>query len=156
MPDAIREILGEGGLPANRLAVEVTETAISTDDEPSVVEVLGEVRKVGVNMVAIDDFGIGHSSLARLGRLPIDTVKIDRALIADIARKETAAVVRGMIELAHAVDLTVIAEGVEDAKTWDWLAEMSCDAIQGFQLSHPMPSDELPGWVEAHAAAPHP
>ena len=152
LADAIREILSDGGLPATRLAVEVTESAVSVDDEPSVIEALGEVRGVGVKMVAIDDFGIGHSSLARLGRLPIDTVKIDRALIADSSHPETAAVIRGMIELAHSVQLTVIAEGVEDARTWDWLAEANCDAIQGFQLSRPMPVDDLPEWLAAHAA----
>jgi EAL domain-containing protein (putative c-di-GMP-specific phosphodiesterase class I) len=156
LPSAISQILGDGGLPARRLAVEVTETAVSVADEPAVIEVLGEIRRIGVSMVAVDDFGIGHSSLARLGRLPIDTVKIDRALIADSARRETAAVIRGMIELAHAVDLTVIAEGVEDAKTWDWLVEVNCDAIQGFHLSRPMPPEELPGWIDAHAGAAHP
>jgi EAL domain-containing protein (putative c-di-GMP-specific phosphodiesterase class I) len=155
LPNAIGEVLSVGGLPANRIAVEVTETAVSVEDEPVVIEVLGEIRQVGVNMVAIDDFGIGHSSLARLGRLPIDTVKIDRALIADSARPETAAVIRGMIELAHAVDLTVIAEGAEDAKTWNWLVEVKCDAIQGYQLGRPMPPDELSGWLNAYEPAAH-
>jgi EAL domain-containing protein (putative c-di-GMP-specific phosphodiesterase class I) len=153
LPDAIGQILRDGGLPASRLAVEVTESAVSVEDESAVIEVLGQIRRVGVRMVAVDDFGIGHSSLARLGRLPIDAVKIDRALIADSARPETAAVIKGMIELAHAVDLTVIAEGVEDPRTWDWLLELRCDAIQGFQLSRPMPPDDLPGWLEAHERA---
>jgi len=60
-------------------------------------------------------------------------------------------VIRGMIELAHSVQLTVITEGVEDARTWDWLADANCDAIQGFQLSRPMPVDDLPEWLAAHA-----
>jgi EAL domain-containing protein (putative c-di-GMP-specific phosphodiesterase class I) len=153
LPDAIGEVLSDGGLPPTRIAVEVTETEISRDDERSVIEVLEEIRRLGVSMVAVDDFGIGHSSLARLGRLPIDTVKIDRTLIADSARPETAAVIRGMIELAHAVDLTVVAEGVEDETTRDWLVVANCDAIQGFQLSRPMPPDELPRWLETHATA---
>ncbi|MFL5908855.1 MAG: EAL domain-containing protein [Solirubrobacterales bacterium] len=153
LPDAIGEILVSGGLPASRLAVEVTESAISSAEESAVIEVLGELRRVGVGMVAIDDFGIGHSSLFRLGRLPIDIVKIDRALIADSTRPETAAVIKGMIELAHSVDLTVVAEGVEDARTWDWLVEANCDAIQGFQLSRPMPPEQLPQWLAAHQGA---
>jgi EAL domain-containing protein (putative c-di-GMP-specific phosphodiesterase class I) len=154
LPDAIGEVIGDGGLPPARIAVEVTESAISSDDERSVIEVLRELRQVGVGMLAIDDFGIGHSSLARLGRLPIDTVKIDRALIADSSRPETAAVIGGMIELAHAVDLTVVAEGVEDAKTWDWLVAANCDAIQGFHLSRPMPPEELTGWLSAREPVP--
>jgi EAL domain-containing protein (putative c-di-GMP-specific phosphodiesterase class I) len=153
LPEAIGEILRDGGVPASRIAVEVTESAISDEDEGSVIDVLAEIRGTGVGMVAIDDFGIGHSSLARLGRLPIDTVKIDRALIADSDRPETAAIIRGMVELAHSVDLTVIAEGVEDPTTWDWLVAANCDAIQGFQLSRPMPPEELPEWLDAHVRA---
>jgi EAL domain-containing protein (putative c-di-GMP-specific phosphodiesterase class I) len=153
LPDAIGEILREGGVPASRIAVEVTESAISGEDEAAVIDVLAEIRGVGVGMVAIDDFGIGHSSLARLGRLPIDTVKIDRALVADSDRPTTAAVIRGMVELAHSVDLMVIAEGVEDATTWDWLVAANCDAIQGFQLSRPMPPEELTGWLDARVRA---
>ena len=153
LPDAIGEILGNGGLPANRIAVEVTESALSSDDESAVIDVLAKLRRAGVGLVAIDDFGIGHSSLARLGRLPIDIVKIDRALIADSGRPETAAVIKGMIDLAHSVKLTVIAEGVEDGKTWDWLVDANCDAIQGFMLSRPMPPDQLPQWLEAHQGA---
>lgn len=155
LPGAIDQILADGGVPASCLAVEVTESAVSVEDEPTVVEVLGQIRQLGVSMVAVDDFGIGHSSLARLGRLPIDTVKIDRALIADSARDETAAVIRGMIELAHAVDLTVIAEGVEDARTWDWLVVARCDAIQGFHLSRPMPPDGLSEWLQTHEHPAH-
>ena len=154
LPGAIDQVLGNGGLRASRIAVEVTESAISSDDETKVIETLGELKRTGVEMVALDDFGIGHSSLARLGRLPIDTVKIDRTLIADSERPETAAVIRGMIELAHAVDLTVVAEGVEDTKTWDWLVEANCDAIQGFKLSRPLPPDQLPAWLDDHVRAP--
>jgi EAL domain-containing protein (putative c-di-GMP-specific phosphodiesterase class I) len=150
LPEAIDEVIGDVGLQTGRIAIEVTESAISSDDEMRVVEVLGQLKRAGVTMVAVDDFGIGHSSLARLGRLPIDTVKIDRTLIADSERPETAAVIRGMIELAHAVNLTVVAEGVEDARTWDWLVKARCDAIQGFKLSRPMPPEELPGWLEAY------
>jgi len=151
--EAMEKVIGTNGPPATPLAVEVTETAISTEDEQVVIESLSALKRNGIGLIAIDDFGIGHSSLARLGRLPIDVVKIDRALIADSAEPNVATVIQGMIELAHAVDLTVVAEGVEDAKTWEFLVDADCDAIQGYHLSRPMPPNELPGWLEAHERA---
>ncbi len=150
LPDVIGEILGESNLPASRLAVEVTETEISRWDESLIVKALEGLRQLDLKMVAIDDFGIGHSSLARLARLPVDTVKIDRTLIADSARPKTGAVIEGIVHLAHSVGLTVIAEGAEDAKTWEWLIQVHCDALQGFNLSRPMPAEQLAGWLEAH------
>ena len=156
LPEAIGRIIEKSGLPASRLGVEVTETAISGTDEADVIAVLGALQQAGVDMVAIDDFGSGHSSLARLARLPIDTVKIDRSLIADNARAETAALVEGMIKLLHAVGMTVVAEGAEDASTWDWLVESDCDAIQGFELSRPMPLERLRAWLGAREANPSP
>jgi EAL domain-containing protein (putative c-di-GMP-specific phosphodiesterase class I) len=153
LANAIGEALGRGGLSPSRLAVEVTETAVSAEDEATVIESLSAIQRIGVGRMAIDDFGIGHSSLARLGRLPVDTVKIDRKLIADSDRAETAAVIRGMIELAHAVQLTVVAEGVEDARTWDWLIGANCDALQGFHLSRPMPPEALSEWLATRQGA---
>lgn len=152
LPEQIVRVAEAAGLPLRRLAVEVTEGAIAAGDD-SIAEVLERIRRLGVGLIAIDDFGIGHSSLARLGRLPIDALKIDRALIADVAREDTRAIVHGIVELAHAIDLTVIAEGVEDERAFALMREMGCDAVQGFHLSRPLPAADLDAWVALHATA---
>lgn len=152
LPDQIERLMAGVGFPVGRLAIEVTESAIAAGDE-SIAAVLERLRRLGVGMIAIDDFGIGHSSLARLGRLPIDALKIDRALIADLRREDTRAIVRGIVQVAHAIGLTVVAEGVEDARTWALLREMGCDAVQGFHLSRPLPASELSAWISEGVTA---
>jgi EAL domain-containing protein (putative c-di-GMP-specific phosphodiesterase class I) len=148
LPGLIDRLLREGGLPAPRLAVEVTEAAIATGGE-GVTEVLSGIKRQGVGMIAIDDFGVGHSSLARLARLPIDTLKIDRELVADLDRERTGAVVRGIVQLARALELTVVAEGVEDEPTWRSLRGMEVDAAQGSHLCPPLPAEELRRWLSS-------
>jgi diguanylate cyclase len=98
--------------------------------------------------IAIDDFGTGHSSLAYLKRLPVDEVKIDRSFVKDIATDATdRIIVRSTVDLAHSLGLKVVAEGVEDALTMDLLAELGCDAVQGFHLSRPLRGHDLTHWL---------
>ncbi len=108
--------------------------------------------------LSIDDFGTGYSSLVYLQRLPVVEVKADRSFVSTLATvKDDAVIVRSIIDLAHNLSLTVVAEGVEDQETLDLLLEFGCDAAQGYFFSRPVPADELVPWlgdVALRGAAP--
>ncbi|MGW5716350.1 sensor domain-containing protein [Amycolatopsis sp. NPDC003865] len=141
---AVRDALAHTGLPAGALCLEVTESALMRDQEAA-AEVLASLRSLGV-LLAIDDFGTGYSSLAQLRRLTLDTLKIDRSFITGIAESRDAeAIVTSIIAMAHAVDLTVIAEGVESAEQVDLLRALGCDQAQGYHLGRPVAAAELFG-----------
>ncbi|MEU0794736.1 EAL domain-containing protein [Amycolatopsis sp. NPDC005961] len=141
---AVQDALANTGLPAGALCLEVTESALMRDQEAA-AEVLASLRSLGV-LLAIDDFGTGYSSLAQLRRLTLDTLKIDRSFITGIAEsRDAAAIVTSIIAMAHAVDLTVIAEGVETAEQVDLLRSLGCDQAQGYHLGRPVAAAELFG-----------
>jgi diguanylate cyclase (GGDEF)-like protein/PAS domain S-box-containing protein len=141
---AVQDALTSTGLPAAALCLEVTESALMRDQEAA-AEVLAALRSLGV-LLAIDDFGTGYSSLAQLRRLTLDTLKIDRSFITGIAEsRDAAAIVTSIIAMAHAVDLTVIAEGVESAEQLELLRTLDCDQAQGYHLGRPVPAAELFG-----------
>jgi diguanylate cyclase (GGDEF)-like protein/PAS domain S-box-containing protein len=141
---AVQDALANTGLPAGALCLEVTESALMRDQEAA-AEVLASLRSLGV-LLAIDDFGTGYSSLAQLRRLTLDTLKIDRSFITGIAEsRDAAAIVTSIIAMAHAVDLTVIAEGVESAEQVDLLRSLGCDQAQGYHLGRPVAAAELFG-----------
>ncbi|MEU4522915.1 EAL domain-containing protein [Amycolatopsis sp. NPDC024027] len=141
---AVQDALAVTGLPAGALCLEVTESALMRDQEAA-AEVLASLRALGV-LLAIDDFGTGYSSLAQLRRLTLDTLKIDRSFITGIAESRDAeAIVTSIIAMAHAVDLTVIAEGVESAEQLELLRTLGCDQAQGYYLGRPVPAAELFG-----------
>lgn len=132
-----------GGLILNsaiepsRLILEITESAVMTDTKRA-FDALAELDRMGVR-IAIDDFGTGYSSLNYLKRLPVDELKIDKSFVADMATsKNDAAIVRSTIDLAHNLELQVVAEGVEDQRTLDLLKGMNCDTVQGFFKSTPL------------------
>ncbi|MBE8524888.1 EAL domain-containing protein [Amycolatopsis sp. H6(2020)] len=141
---AVQDALAATGLPAGALCLEVTESALMRDQEAA-GEVLASLRSLGV-LLAIDDFGTGYSSLAQLRRLTLDTLKIDRSFITGIAESRDAeAIVTSIIAMAHAVDLTVIAEGVESAEQVELLRALGCDQAQGYHLGRPVSAAELFG-----------
>ena len=148
--DVVVAALADAGLPAQRLCLEITETAEIADLADS-VRVLGELRQLGVR-VALDDFGTGHSSLTMLRALPLDVVKIDRSFVEKVARgSQDAVLVRLVIDTAHTLGLEVCAEGVETADQARQLLSMGCDSAQGWYFGMPEPaSDRL---SEALAAA---
>jgi EAL domain-containing protein (putative c-di-GMP-specific phosphodiesterase class I) len=146
VPHEIGRILRRTGLAPERLYIEITETAFA-EEEATVAAAIERLKELGVGMVLLDDFGVGQSSLARLGSFQIDALKIDIELIRNLRRPEYQAVVRSIVELAHALGLTVVAEGVEDAHTDDELREMGCDALQGFHLSPPLPGEDVDLWL---------
>ncbi|SFW49219.1 sensor domain-containing protein [Amycolatopsis australiensis] len=141
---AVQDALANTGLAPSALCLEVTESALMRDQEAA-AEVLASLRALGV-LLAIDDFGTGYSSLAQLRRLTLDTLKIDRSFITGIAEsRDAAAIVTSIIAMAHAVGLTVIAEGVESAEQVELLRSLGCDQAQGYHLGRPVPAAELFG-----------
>ena len=141
---AVRDALATTGLPPGALCLEVTESALMRDEEAA-DQVLTSLRALGV-LLAIDDFGTGYSSLAQLRRLTLDTLKIDRSFITGIAdSRDAEAIVTSIIAMAHAVDLTVVAEGVETAEELALLRELGCDQAQGYHLGRPVSAAALFG-----------
>jgi EAL domain-containing protein (putative c-di-GMP-specific phosphodiesterase class I) len=147
--DMVLAALDTAGVPAHRLVLEITETALLTDPETA-AQVLGRVAAAGVR-VSIDDFGQGHTSLGYLSTLPLHELKIDKSFVADLpVNAGHAAIVRSIVELGHNLGLQVVAEGVETEQIVDVLAAVDCDIAQGYLLARPMPPDQLPGWLAVH------
>ena len=146
LPGEIERLLAAHGVPADALEIEVTEGAVMRD-AGAAAGVLGRLTAMGVGVIAIDDFGTGYSSLARLHELPLDTLKIDQSFVMRMAREGDDTVVRSIVELAHALGLSVIAEGVEDEDTWEALVALGCDHVQGYGLTRPLPPDEFARWL---------
>ena len=145
-PRTIAGLLESWDVLPTSLEVEITETAIAADME-STLKTLSELRTMGVS-IAIDDFGTGYSSLALLRRLPLNTLKIDKSFVQGLTTDENdAAIVRATIELGHNLGLKIVAEGVEDQATWDALAALGCDMVQGYLLSRPIPPTDLAQWL---------
>jgi EAL domain-containing protein (putative c-di-GMP-specific phosphodiesterase class I) len=153
LPETIADLLHQHGLPAASLKLELTESSIMADPDAALA-VLQRLRSTGVR-IAIDDFGTGYSSLAYLRRLPVDEIKIDKSFVLNMATNENdAVIVRSAIELAHALGLQVVAEGVEDAETWERLARLGCDAGQAYYVAHPMPAEEMVRWLQQPGRQP--
>jgi len=135
----VSNILKETNLDPRWLELELTESSIMKDPEAA-IEKLHELKLMGIK-VAVDDFGTGYSSLNYLKRFPIDTLKIDRTFVSDICRDpHDTAIVRAIINLGHALDLTVIAEGVETKEQLQYLSALECDVLQGFLFSKALPA----------------
>lgn len=133
----VSHILKETNLDPRWLELELTESSIMKDPEEA-IEKLHELKLMGIR-VAIDDFGTGYSSLNYLKRFPIDTLKIDKTFVADVCKDpHDTAIVRAIINLGHALDLTVIAEGVETKEQLQYLSALECDVVQGFLFSKPL------------------
>jgi diguanylate cyclase (GGDEF)-like protein len=153
----IVHLLNEVGLPTAALELEVTESVIMADPE-RVEATLLQLSQAGIR-IAIDDFGTGYSSLSRLRRLPVSVLKIDRSFVMAMAVDENdAMIVRSTIELGRNLGLRTVAEGVENATTWEQLRRLGCDVAQGFYLSRPVPADQLTVRLaeQAAGAAPGP
>jgi diguanylate cyclase (GGDEF)-like protein len=150
--EEVDRLLRRHDVPAERLTLEVTEGSVMADPTRAVA-VLHELRDLGVRL-SVDDFGTGYSSLSYLQRLPVQEVKIDRSFITGLSTEnENVAIVRAIIDLGRHLGLEVVAEGVEDGDTWDMLASMNCDLVQGWHLARAMPTDELPGWLATRSKA---
>ncbi|HWO43820.1 MAG TPA: EAL domain-containing protein [Candidatus Eisenbacteria bacterium] len=143
LPEQIRGLLQSSGIQAERLELEITESAIMANPTQA-TEILTVLKEMGLRL-AIDDFGTGYSSLALLHRLPVDVIKIDKSFVLKLATEaHDAVIVRSIIYLAHNLGLKVVAEGVENRETMRLLMKFGCDLAQGFHISHPRLPEELP------------
>jgi diguanylate cyclase (GGDEF)-like protein len=146
LADHIGGLLETWGLGADLLGLEITESAIMA--EPARASVLLEQLSARGLSIAIDDFGTGYSSLSYLRRLAVSEVKIDRSFVIGLSSDQgDLAIVRAVIDLGHRLNLRVVAEGVEDAKTWDLLESSGCDLAQGFHMARPMSGEDLIRWI---------
>jgi len=148
LPDKIHEYLHRyDGLPAH-FKFEITETDIMAHPDLALA-VMHKINAMGIAL-SIDDFGTGYSSLTYLRQLPADELKIDRAFIHGFASNENdRKIVSSVLSLAHAMDMGVVAEGVEDIETWRALQGLGMDKAQGFLISRPLPPDEFTAWLHA-------
>jgi EAL domain-containing protein (putative c-di-GMP-specific phosphodiesterase class I) len=142
MPETVMDALGGAGLRADALELEVTESVAVAEPSAS-RDALEGLRSLGVR-VAIDDFGTGYSMLSRLRDFPLDTLKVDRSFVQEIAnRDEEAPIVAATIAMAHSLGLRVVAEGVETDAQLAYLRARSCDVAQGYLLSRPVEADQV-------------
>ena len=138
----IRRALAASGVPPCLLDLEITESSLVEDPEDA-VRVLGNLRAAGLK-ISVDDFGTGYSSLAYLTRFPLSAVKIDRSFVnAADSDGNAAAIVRAVIDMAHNLRYTVIAEGVETERQSEFLRRHGCDQAQGYLFGRPMPAHEM-------------
>jgi diguanylate cyclase (GGDEF)-like protein len=145
-PDEVAELLRARNIEPSLLEFEITESTVLVDPARSKL-VLDRLSGMGLRL-SIDDFGTGYSSLAYLKRLPLNELKIDRSFVMHMLENEDdAVIVRSTIDLGRNLGLEVVAEGVEDAPTWDALASLGCDVAQGYYLSRPVPAEELGKWL---------
>ena len=140
--DTLKRILAETKTNTKFVELEITESILMKDLGKS-IKLLTEIRDLGIN-IALDDFGTGYSSLSYLKQLPINTLKIDKSFIDNIAtNSREKAIVDGIIQLAQKIGLDVIAEGVETKEQIQLLKQMGCNQIQGYYFSKPLPADEI-------------
>jgi diguanylate cyclase (GGDEF)-like protein/PAS domain S-box-containing protein len=148
--EKVSRILAETGVDPRSLELEITESTIM-ESAVEAVAVLEALRAMGIEL-AVDDFGTAYSSLSYLKRLPIDRVKIDQSFVRDVpSDSDDAAIVRAIVAMAHSLDLTVIAEGVETKTQLDFLRQVNCDEAQGYYFGRPLPAAELTAVLESGA-----
>ncbi len=139
---AVEKVISDSGIDPHRLTLEITESALMKD-AAAALGVMSSLKSLGVAL-SVDDFGTGYSSLSYLQRFPLDVLKIDKSFIDDLGIDNQAGyLVKAIIDLAHALKLEVIAEGVETEMQLEVLQKMNCDFVQGFLFSKPMPTDRL-------------
>lgn len=151
--ELVEEVLRDSGVPARRLRLEITETALM-DDPEAAVRTLGALRDLGVSL-AVDDFGTGQSSLTYLRRFPIEVVKVDRSFVGGLPLDPAdTAIVTTVVDLSRRLGLVTVAEGVETAEQAHLLGELGCELAQGYYYSAAMPRAALPAWITARSLGP--
>ncbi|MCX4191287.1 putative bifunctional diguanylate cyclase/phosphodiesterase [Methylophaga sp. OBS1] len=148
----IFKLLAEFGLEGTVLELELTESALIKDMNHTIHE-LTKLADAGIQ-IAVDDFGTGYSSLQYLHRLPITHLKIDQSFVRRLPRGQDAIhIIEAAVSLAHKIDLTTIAEGVENAAVMQFLGDIGCDMAQGFYISRPVPENDFIDWYKQHQGA---
>lgn len=141
--ETVREVLDREGLPPEALELEITESALMQDQNLA-ISVMRELKHLGVQL-SIDDFGTGYSSLSHLRKFPLDCLKLDRSFLDEKQASDVNPLIlaESIIDLAHALKLTVVAEGVENVEHLNFLRRTSCDEVQGYVISRPLPAAEF-------------
>jgi diguanylate cyclase (GGDEF)-like protein len=153
--EAVAVALAESGLPAARLELEITESLLLAENEPT-LETLHRLRALGVR-ISMDDFGTGYSSLSYLRSFPFDKIKIDRSFMRDLGRApDSIAIVRAVIGLGHSLGMAVTAEGVETEEQLRAVREHGCDEVQGFFFSPPLRPEAVTGLLAAEIRSSKP
>ncbi|ARJ67240.1 PAS domain S-box protein [Magnetospirillum sp. ME-1] len=145
--ECISDLMAQYGVQPSQLEIELTESTVMAEPERA-IEQLTRLREIGIQ-VSVDDFGTGYSSLSYLKRLPLSTIKVDRSFVRDVNNQsENAAIVSAILGLADALDMSIVAEGVETEGEEQHLKDAGCIKVQGFRYAKPMPADQLAGWLE--------
>lgn len=152
LPQIVAQALQDSGLDANRLELEITETALLGDDEAA-LRTLNNLRDLGVR-ISLDDFGTGYSSLSYLHRFPISRIKIDRSFVQKLPFDAgSASIVRAIAQLGESMDMKVTAEGIETSEQLSFISEQGCDHVQGFLLSRPIGTAAIIALLHSPAGA---
>jgi len=145
-PQVVSRLLSDARAEPSWVRLEITESVIMSKPEQA-ISTLTQLRRLGVRL-AVDDFGTGYSSLAYLDRLPVDEIKIDKSFVSAMAGAVSRTnIVRASIDLGHSLRLESVAEGVEDARSWEVLAALGCDMAQGYFISPPLLAEEVLPWL---------
>ena len=148
--ERVRNHFATWGADAGDIQFELTESALMQDPQGS-LECLHRLKDLGSDLF-IDDFGTGYSSLAYLQKLPVDAIKIDKSFVQDmLSNNDSNVIVRSTIDLAHDLDLEVVAEGVEDRAGWEHLSAQGCDVAQGYVISEPIRAEAFAAWRSERA-----
>jgi EAL domain-containing protein (putative c-di-GMP-specific phosphodiesterase class I) len=149
----VTAILEATGLAANLLELEITESLLMSDIERT-GSILTGLKELGVR-VAVDDFGLGYTTLSTLRRFPLDTIKIDRSFVRELHEvDEDRALTEAIIAMGKSLSLTVVAQGVETKEQVDFLREHACDELQGFYFNLPLPAAQFAAVLSAQAGMP--
>jgi EAL domain-containing protein (putative c-di-GMP-specific phosphodiesterase class I) len=141
-PAYVAAAIGDGGAGTGGLDIEITESVLMDDIERH-IRALRQIRNMGIG-VALDDFGTGYSSLSYIARLPANTLKIDQSFVADMTTSsEKLAIISAVISLGHALDMKIVAEGVETEEQSKLLRLIKCDEMQGYLFSKPVPLERI-------------
>ncbi|MEE9160099.1 MAG: EAL domain-containing response regulator [Gammaproteobacteria bacterium] len=152
LPDRVAKILDAYQFDPQRLVLEISESG-AMDSPASTMDILARLGLKGIQL-CIGDFGTGYSSLVQLYRLPFRELKVDKSFVMEAGKSDEAAtIVRSTIELARSLNLKVVAEGVEDQSTYEWLAGLGCQECQGYYISRPLEVPSFLSWLEEHNRA---
>jgi diguanylate cyclase (GGDEF)-like protein len=149
LAETIAAGLARHQLPASALRLELTERVLMSDPN-RVGDTLASMERLGVRL-SLDDFGTGYSSLVLLQRLPVSEIKVDRSFVKRLTTTpDDAKIVRSIVDLAHALGIEAVAEGVETEQVWDLLEDLGCDSAQGWYVSRPLPAERATEWLLRH------
>ena len=152
LKDIISNAISLWGSDDIMLTLEIVERSLVIEPERS-ISIMSDLRAMGIS-ISIDDFGTGYSSLSYFENLPVDELKIDKSFVTDVvSSKPNQNIVKLIVELAHAFDMEVVAEGVEDVAAERYLKNINCDIAQGYYYARPMPNDQISDWLKKYSGA---